>query len=270
MSTASAAQARFMVTALQLPLHCFSAAAAPQLCRIIESLAKSAAFADRECARRSTRRRRPEAKNKTRAKTKIARRCAALRSNNQNPSPEATRGEFKPKGSFHLVNGTDEARSRQGTPVRGRANSIPAARPPALRACRCRERAFALDRDFGHRLGMLGDHMARADVAVERINSGRSAATTAPDCRACPRRRGPRSARPGPAQRPRSAGRSACASISGMSPRQTTAPSASSGTAAMPALQRACASPSAKSGLCTKRTLRPCERRLDLVAPDGR
>src|ERR1700687_1969848 len=48
-----------------------------------------------------------------------------------------------------------------------------------------------------------------------------------------------------------------CAEISGISPRQMTAPSAFSGTAAMPALTEL-ANPSTKSGLCTNFTFRPC------------
>ena len=37
-----------------------------------------------------------------------------------------------------------------------------------LRGVDIEERAVALDRDFGYRLAVLGDQMARADVAVER------------------------------------------------------------------------------------------------------
>ena len=91
-------------------------------------------------------------------------------------------------------------------------------------------------RHFGHRLGDSGRsggarrHRPRAPSA-----RGRSAAPTPPDCRACRRWSAPRPARRARDRTPRSAGRSARASTCGMSPRQTIAPSASAGTAAMPA-----------------------------------
>ena len=116
---------------------------------------------------------------------------------------------------------------------------------------------MAFDRDFRHRLGVPGDQMAGADIAVERHQFLEEAARpqhriAAPavadghrDQIAAIRRE--RLDQPVDQMR---------RSISGMSPRQITAPSAPCGTAAMPALTEL-ASPSAKSGLRTKFTFSP-------------
>ena len=132
------------------------------------------------------------------------------------------------------------------------------------------QRGRVLDRHLGDRFGIAADQMARADIAFAPPSGrGRSAAPTAPDCRACPRSSGPPPARRAPDRTPRSAGRSASRSTCGMSPRQTIAPSASAGTAAMPAFSEV-ESPSAKSGLCTKRHRQAGERALDALASGGR
>ena len=116
---------------------------------------------------------------------------------------------------------------------------------------------MAFDRHFRHRLGVLGDQMTRADVAVERHQFVEEAA-----------RPQHRIAAPALADRHRDQSAAVrrerldqpvdqiAASISGMSPRQITAPSALSGTAAMPALTEL-ASPPAKSGLRTNLTFKP-------------
>ena len=94
---------------------------------------------------------------------------------------------------------------------------------------------------------------------------GRTAATTAPDCRACPRTSAPPPARPGPDRRRRSAGRSGrrrpAACRRGRRSRRRRPPA--------PPRCRPCSEvprPSAKSGLCTSCTGRPASACLDLLA----
>ena len=126
-----------------------------------------------------------------------------------------------------------------------------------LRRVDIEKRAVALDRHFRHRFGMLGDQMAGADIAVERHQfleeaprpQHRIAAPAVADGHrdqiAAIRR-----------ERLDQPVDQIAQSISGMSPRQTTAPSAFAGTAAMPALTEL-ASPPAKSGLRTNFTFSP-------------
>ena len=121
------------------------------------------------------------------------------------------------------------------------------------------------------RLVVGADQVAGADVAVQSPSAReRSGATTAPDCRACRRWSAPRSARP-------RAGSNAAISRSIMAARHLRhVGEADDGAVGLrPAAPRCPVlsevdSPSAKSGLCTKRDLEAGERLLDAARAGGR
>ena len=180
------------------------------------------------------------------------------------PSPEAVGGQCYIGGRFDLVNGGLKM-------VPSRATYPRRAGLQRLRGIDVEEGALALDRHFGHRLGMTGDQMARADVAVERHQFVEEAprphhriAAPAVDDRHHDQR-----AALGIERRDQpvdQVGRSTC----GMSPRQTIAPSASCGTAAMPALTELARALRRNPDCARSVTFRPGKRVLDLLAPDGR
>ena len=93
MSTASAAQARFMVTAVQLALALLERGRARRvLGRIVEGLAVGAAFADREGTGRPGLASRIACRRSANvsANTNSARRCATAVETIKIPSPEAS------------------------------------------------------------------------------------------------------------------------------------------------------------------------------------
>ena len=152
---------------------------------------------------------------------------------------------------------------------RHRSGSYRCGRRPAFRACRYRETRSCPDLHLRHGFGVPCDHVPRADIAVERHQFGEETAR--------PQHRIAAPCRPATGtaiSEPRSGANASIrrsisfASISGMSPRHITAPSAFSGTALMPAFTDV-ARPSAKSGLRTNLTSSPFSA-ASTSPPDGR
>src|SRR5262249_50246432 len=117
---------------------------------------------------------------KVSARMHNARRCAADVETIKIPSPEVTEANLIAR-SFHLVNGDFVGWAKRSVPTFQSEVVVvgtlcfppPTQSPPPRRLQRLRgidveEGALAVDRDFGHGFGVLGDQVAGADVAVER------------------------------------------------------------------------------------------------------
>ena len=161
-----------------------------------------------------------------------ARASADRRHDHAWPSPETNRDIDNRQVAEFAINGAVQTRDQ--------APSISALTPAsASGVSTSTSAALPVDRHLDHGFRIAADQVARADVAFDRHQVGEEPprpqhriAALAVD------RRHHHQRAAAPDRTRRSAGRSARASTCGMSPRQTTAPSASAGTAASPALQR--------------------------------
>ena len=187
-----------MVTAVQSPLALFQGGGARTgLAGIVIGLAVGAAFADRESSRPGLRCESRRAYYQSERKNEQRPALRHLGRNDQDPLPsrscgrESIRGSF-PLGEREIENGILAAPPRESWAkehLRRAHHAVRAAvwwarlrfcppfdlqsvstaprRLERLRRVDIQKCGVALDRDFGHRLTVLGDQMAGADIAIE-------------------------------------------------------------------------------------------------------